>query len=32
MVPADTSDTADVLILAEPAELLTFTDWLGVPA
>ena len=30
MVPADASDTADVLILAETAELLTFTDWLGV--
>jgi hypothetical protein len=30
LVPADTSDTADVLIFVETAELLTFTDWLGV--
>jgi tetratricopeptide (TPR) repeat protein len=29
-VPEDTSDTADVVVLGETAELLTFTDWLGL--
>jgi hypothetical protein len=30
MVPEDTPDTADVVVLGETAELLTFTDWLGL--
>src|SRR5215469_13650057 len=30
MVPADTPDTADVVVLAETVELLTFTEWLGL--
>ena len=30
MVPGDTPDTADVVVLGDTTELLTFTDWLGL--
>ncbi|HVP61468.1 MAG TPA: hypothetical protein VMT11_12960 [Myxococcaceae bacterium] len=29
-VPGDTPDTADVVVLGDTTELLTFTDWLGL--
>ena len=30
MVPGDTPDSADVVVLGDTTELLTFTDWLGL--